>query len=619
MHSDRCLVHARFHRVAGLASSSPALTFRAADRWKSLSYADLAQRVAEVAGRLRAAGLGNGEPVGLVAHRHPGTVVAALAILANGGPYVALDPQHPAARRQLLSDEAGLRWVLGVDAGSVGDADADVLLTRQPTAPARSPGGEALAEVTPESPAYITFTSGTTGRPKGVVVPHRAIVRLVDGPNFLSLGPDTAFLLASPLSFDASTLELWAPLLNGGRCVLYPQGVLPTASGLREAIAAAGVNSAWLTSSLFNTLVDHDVSCLAGLRDLLIGGEALSVGHVRKALREVPGVQLVNGYGPTENTTFTTCYRIPRDLPETARSVPIGYPVNGTEVVVVDEQLQPVADGVPGELVAMGEGLALGYLNQPALTAEKFVSVRTATGEARRGYRTGDRVVRAPGGPLEFLGRLDDQVKIDGYRIEPREIECLITALAGVQQCRVVIQAGDDGRKRIAAYLVLAAGVAQPAVQAAIGAALPAYLVPHHVVVLDRLPINANGKLAIEQLPAPQPAPRPAPRAAAPLRASQVAAAVGQAWRQVLGQPPREPDVNFFDAGGKSLDAIRLQGLLEAKFGCGLEPTFVFEFPTIRAQADALATLALASTVGKADAARAAGDDPAARRPRDGN
>jgi len=376
-------------------------------------------------------------------------------------------------------------------------------------------------------------------------------------------------------------------LLNGGTCVLYPERQLPTASGLKAVIQATGVNSMWLTASLFNSIVDQDVSSLAGIEELLTGGEALSVPHVRKALEKLRGTQLINGYGPTENTTFTACFRIPAGFSGTERRVPIGMPVSGTTVAIVDERLQRVPAGVEGELIALGEGLALGYLNQPALTRERFIEMGGTNGGSARGYRTGDRVVLRDDGLIDFLGRADDQVKIDGNRVEPGEIERVIAALPGIKDCRVLALPGPAGQKRLAAYVVATVAVRQKNLREQLSGILPAFLVPHHVCFLDVLPTNANGKLDKAALPDPFVRAPVTPLA----RRSAECVTVGEAWGEVLGRRPSRDDINFFDAGGTSLEAVRLHELLSKRFMCELDETFVFEYATIKGQADALQAL----------------------------
>lgn len=587
MFRDSRLVHERFFSVARHFDAHPALAFRNAGTWVEWSYRALADRAVGLAAYLKGTGVQSGDAVGIIASRYPDTIATMIAVLDVGAHYVPLDPAYPERRLRLLCEEARLKQIFSAVLPSnpqsfplivhaVGGVDF---------AGAGAPGRVAdPSRIAAASPAYIMFTSGSTGEPKGVVVPHRAIVRLIDNPNFMRLDASRIFLCLAPLGFDASTLEIWGPLLNGGKCVLYPDQQLPTASGLKIVISTTGVNSMWLTASLFNSILDQDVHSLAGIEEMLTGGEALSVPHVCKALAALKGTQLINGYGPTENTTFTTCFRIPADFSAAERRVPIGVPVSGTQIVIVDQQLRPVPIGVEGELVALGEGLARGYLNKPTLTQERFVEIHATNGPGIRGYRTGDRVVQRVDGLIDYLGRFDDQVKIDGHRIEPGEIERVIGKFPGIKECRVLVRAGPAGQKRLAAYVVATSSLQQHELRNWLTEMLPAFMVPHYLFLLDALPTNANGKL--DKAALQDPFERSA--AASIEGGSLEFAAVGAAWEEILGQRPASEDINFFDAGGTSLDAIRLYDLLSKRFSRELVPTFVFEHTTIRDQAEAL-------------------------------
>jgi amino acid adenylation domain-containing protein len=584
---DSRLVSERFFSVALRFGGHSALAFRSATTWERWTYRELAERARGLAAYLSELGVQPGAAIGLIGSRYPDTISTMIAILAIGAHYVPLDPAYPARRLRLLCQDAGIVRVLSavpLREPTRFPAEVDLVNRVHPTEVVAGDPTVDRAPISAETPAYIMFTSGSTGEPKGVVVPHRAIVRLVDKPNFIRLDSNRVFLSLAPMGFDASTLEIWGPLLNGGCCVLYPDQQLPTCSGLKAAISATGVNAMWLTASLFNTVIDQDPRCLAGVAEILTGGEALSVPHVRKALAELKGTQLTNGYGPTENTTFTTCYRIPENFSGAERRVPIGVPVSGTDIAIVDERLQPVPDGAEGELVAFGEGLALGYLNKPGLTRERFVDIPTVNGQTIRGYRTGDRVMRRDDGLIDYLGRFDDQVKIEGHRIEPGEIERVIAELPGIRECRVLVRTGPAGQKRLAAYVVAIDAALPQDLRGQLAETLPAFMVPHYVFYLDGLPTNANGKLDQGPLPDPFDLPAVAPTG---MRSPELVA-VGQAWEEILGQRPSSAEQNFFDAGGTSLDAVRLFELLSKQFQHDLSPTFVFEHPTVRRQAEAL-------------------------------
>ena len=298
---------------------------------------------------------------------------------------------------------------------------------------------------TTETLAYLMYTSGSTGQPKGVGIPQRAVSRLVLETNYARFGKEEVFLQMAPTSFDASTFELWGALLHGSRCVLYPGGV-PNLKTLGEVIKHYQVTTLWLTASLFNTVIDDAPEILRPIRQLLIGGEALSVTHVRQAHEQLPDTQIINGYGPTENTTFTCCHTIPKVLDE-SRSIPIGTAITNTQVYLLDRYLNPVPVGVVGELYTGGEGLARGYWRRPDLTAERFVPNPFGQTGGERLYRTGDLARYLPDGSIEFIGRADNQVKIRGFRIELGEIEAAIKQHEAVRDAVVVVRQEERGRE----------------------------------------------------------------------------------------------------------------------------------------------------------------------------
>ncbi|HEY0514543.1 MAG TPA: amino acid adenylation domain-containing protein [Thermoanaerobaculia bacterium] len=418
-----------------------------------LTYAELDRRSSRLARRLAAAGVGPEVRVALLAQRSPAMIVGLLAILKAGGAYVPLDPAYPAERLAWMLADSGSRLLLGqpellAELPAEVDGTAVVELTADPAGPA----GPEPAGPLPGGLAYVMYTSGSTGRPKGVGVTHRNVVRLVRESGFADLGSDQVFLQLAPISFDASTMELWAPLLNGGRIAVFPPR-RPSLEELGEAIARFGVTSLWLTAGLFHQMVDGRLEALRPLRQLLAGGDVLSPPHVRRALGGLPGLTLINGYGPTEGTTFTCCF--PMTGPEQVGStVLLGRPIGNTRVHVVDAGLRPVPTGVWGELCIGGEGLSRGYLGRPDLTAERFVPDPFAGG-GKRLYRTGDVVRFRPGGRIEFLGRRDGQVKLRGFRVELGEIESALARHPAVRAAAVALR--DDGGpagRRLVAYVV---------------------------------------------------------------------------------------------------------------------------------------------------------------------
>ena len=385
---------------------------------------------------------------------------------------------------------------------------------------------------------------------------------------------------SAPISFDASTLEIWGPLLHGGCCALFPGGV-PDLDDLEQELRRQRIQTLWLTASLFNTVIDERPHALRGIEQLLIGGEALSLPHVRRALELLGSTtRLINGYGPTECTTFACCYPIPQTLSAEAASVPIGRPIGNTRAYVLDRQGEPVPIGVPGELFIGGDGLARGYLNRPELTAERFVSSPLEGGA--RMYRTGDQVRWLPDGTLEFLGRLDDQVKLRGFRIELGEIEAALAGHPAVSRCAATVHQDSPGDKRLVAYWLGRTDAAANSgdLREYLRARLPDYMVPAAFVQLHALPLTVHGKINRRALPAPDPT-RPDAGLGYVAPRSTLEARLAQIWAEVLRLERVGIHDNFFDLGGHSLLAMRLLSAVEQAFPVRLPLVALFRHPTI--------------------------------------
>jgi amino acid adenylation domain-containing protein len=429
-----------------------------------------------------------------------------------------------------------------------------------------------LAEAaSPDSLAYVIYTSGTSGRPKGVLVPHRAIVRLVTNTNFIALDASTRVLMTGAVAFDASTFEIWGALLNGGTLIRPPDLALLDAVDMKRRIRESRATTMWLTASLFNQFVDIDVDIFAGLKHLLVGGERLSPSHVNAVRRAHAQLELINGYGPTENTTFTICHRIEREYEQ---DIPLGRPIASTQVLILDPAGAPVPVGIPGEICAGGDGLARGYLHDAALTASRFVPHPWEA--SRRLYRTGDRGRWDANGLVEFLGRMDDQVKIRGYRIEPAEIEHRLREIEGVNDAVVLASEDADRGREIIAYVT--GGVDVDLLRAELKNQLPDYMVPAHFVALERLPLNVNGKLDRRALPKPE---REATGPAS-LPATETERELVRIWQEVLGAARVGATDNFFDIGGHSLKVTKLVALIQQRLGVQVPLAAVFRSPTVR-------------------------------------
>jgi amino acid adenylation domain-containing protein len=574
----RATVDALFAQAAAAAPGAVALTWEGG----RMTYAELDERANRLARHLRRAGVAAGTRVAVCLERGPEMIVATLAALKAGGAYVPLDPAYPAERLAfMLADtavpvlvtESSLTDRLPAHAARTVRVDADA------AAIAAEPVDAPAAGTDPEAAAYVMYTSGSTGRPKGVEVPHRAIVRLVRGQDYVSIHPSDVFLQLAPASFDAATLELWGPLLNGARLAIHPAGQ-PTVESIGRALAEHGVTVLWLTAGLFHLVVEERIEVLRGVRQLLAGGDVLSVPHVRRVRAELSETALINGYGPTENTTFTCCHRV-AGAPGEGTSVPVGRPIANTYVRVLDAGMRPVPVGVPGELYAGGAGLALGYLNRPELTAEKFVADPYLPGA--RLYRTGDRVRWRADGTVEFLGRVDTQVKIRGFRVEPGEVEAALRSWPGVREAAVVVREDTAGDRRLVAYV--AGEVAADEVREHLRGRLPEHMLPDAIVRLDGLPLTANGKLDRKALRAPGLGLAEERYVAPRTSAEEVMAGI---WAEVLRLERVGVEESFFDLGGHSLLAARVVSRVQQVFGVELPLRVLFEGPTVAELAKAV-------------------------------
>ncbi|WP_420831561.1 non-ribosomal peptide synthase/polyketide synthase [Amycolatopsis lexingtonensis] len=557
-----------FDRVAAEHPDASAVVFGDV-RW---DYGELRARADRLARRLVRLGVRPEDRVGVLMDRSADLVVALLAILKAGGAYLPLDLRAPADRLRLLLDGTDLlltdhRW--HGTATTVHDGQTLVVSDVDEAA------GAPEVTLDPENLAYIEYTSGSTGLPKGVAVRHADVVALAADPRFAG-GAHERVLVHSPLAFDASTYELWVPLLTGGTVVVAPPGDLD-ADAVRALTTAHGVTAMWLTAGLFRLFAEEDPECFAGLREVWTGGDVVPPGAVRRVLAACPGLAVVDGYGPTETTTFAAAYRMaaPDDVPEV---VPIGAPLEDMRGYLLDEHLRPVPRGALGELCVAGPGLARGYAGRPGATADQFVACPFGV-PGERMYRTGDRARWRTDGTLEFAGRADDQVKIRGFRVEPAEVERALAAEAEVAQAVVVVRA-TGGRKRLIGYVVPADGVTvdTEALRRALGRTLPDYLVPSAVVVLAALPLSANGKVDRRALP------EPAVEAGARAPRTAREAVLAGIWAEVLGVERVGADDNFFALGGDSILSIQVSARAR-RAGLAVTTADLFRHQTIAALA----------------------------------
>lgn len=550
------------------------------------SYRALDEASNQLGRQLIDAGVLPGGVVAVVLDRSPDAVVAILAILKAGAAYLPLEHSFPEDRLRFMFDDAQASLVVTHSSLGARLPAAWPRLELDALPPIQLPEGLEWPTVDPQSLAYVMYTSGSTGMPKGVEIPHRAIVRLVCGCRFMTLDSQTVMLHAAPLGFDASTLEIWGPLLNGGRCVLHTEAI-PSGPGLSAQIKLHGITSAWLTAALFNAVVDDSPSHLNGLRELLIGGEALSVDHVARFMDAAPHTALINGYGPTECTTFTATHRISKADGE-RRSIPIGRPITQTQLYVLNRRGEPVPRGMVGELYVGGLGVARGYLRRPELTAERFVPDCFGSGEGKL-YRTGDLVRYLEDGAVEFVGRVDTQIKIRGFRIEPGEIETVLASHSSVRSCAVIARKDALRGVELVAYVVLASGIWDPAgLRQYLASHLPDFMVPGLYVQMAVLPVTANGKLDRRALPDPA-RERPAHLAQAFVEPRSAAEKqVAEVFGRLLGISQVGALDNFFELGGNSLLIMRALAALREGGHASLQVASMFADPSVQGIAKAM-------------------------------
>jgi amino acid adenylation domain-containing protein len=548
-------------------------------------------RANQLAHTLLDRGFGKGSTVGICVERSIDALVGLLGILKTGAAYLPIDPMYPAERIHFMLRDARAGCLLtqqhlaaNHDTLQLPTLCLDSVWPSIRTASRDNPGPQAG----PDDVAYVMYTSGSTGEPKGTLIPHRAIVRLVRNTNYIEIRPDDRIAHVSNFSFDAATFEIWGALLNGATVVGIDRDIALSPSPFAEELRTNRITALFLTTSLFNQIIAAVPDAFATLRHLLFGGSAVDPRPVRECLRRGAPARLLHVYGPTENTTFSTWFHI-HDVPQDATTIPIGNAISNTTIYVLDSRRRVVSVGVTGELYTGGDGLALGYLQRPELTEEKFVPHPFEP--AQRLYRTGDLVRRQHDGSIEFLSRVDDQVKIRGFRAEPGEVETALRSMAEIRDAVVVARPDDTGSKRLLAYVTPANGhLSSDELRARLRLKLPDYMIPSAFIEIDSVPLTANGKPDYRKLPEPhEQRPSLATQFAAP--ATPLEAAVAAIWKDVLHLDKVGNRDNFFDLGGHSLLATQLISRLREDFEVELLFARFFENPTVAGVASAIEAL----------------------------
>ncbi|MEH2192673.1 MAG: amino acid adenylation domain-containing protein [Nostoc sp.] len=571
--SDKC-IHQLFEEQVERTPDAVAVVFEN----QQLTYGELNCRANQLAHYLRSLGVGADVLVGLCVERSPLMIVGMLGILKAGGAYVPLDPEYPQERLSFM----------------LADTDVKVLLTQEKLveslsqhqvrvicldADLQSVNQDNLnSTITSENLSYVIYTSGSTGKPKGVVVTHQAVNRLVLNTNYIQLSSSDGIAQAANIAFDAATFEIWGALLHGAKLVIIPQSVLLSPQEFAVNIRSQEISVLFLTTALFNQLASFVPQAFSSLKYLLFGGEAVDPKWVQEVLEKGAPQQLLHVYGPTENTTFSSWYLV-ENLPTTATTIPIGRPIANTQIYILDEYLEPVPVGVPGELHLGGAGLARGYLNRPELTDEKFIPNPFEEAGSKL-YKTGDLACYLPDGNIEYLRRIDNQVKIRGFRIELGEIEAVLRQHSDVQISCVIVREDTPGEKRLIGYVVLQkeATITPGELRQFLADKLPTYMVPNAFVILESLPLTPNGKVdhralrAITNISSFKKFVQPR---------NQLELQLVQIWSKTLKVDKVGVQDNFFDLGGHSLLAAYLMDQIQQQFGKNLPLTTLFQNPTI--------------------------------------
>ncbi|MCY1078721.1 non-ribosomal peptide synthetase [Archangium lansingense] len=558
-----------------------------------LSYRQLDEAANRLAHVLRARGVGPDSRVALALDRSLELIISLLGILKAGGAYVPLDTSYPRERLSFMLEDAQPA-LLVTTREQLSRLPADglptLLIEESTEALAKAPGTSPRSGITPRNLAYIDFTSGSTGRPKGVCIEHSSVLRTVLDARYAEVSAQQSFLLIAPISFDASTLEVWGPLLNGGRLVVFPPHSPSDLQELAGILQRHSVTTLHLTSGLFTQMVDGNLDGLRGVRQLLTGGDVVSSPHVRRVLEQLR-IPVTACYGPTEGTLFTSCFRM-TEPSHVSASVPIGTPISGTQVYLLDSHLQPVPPGTPGELFISGDGLARGYLQQPALTAERFLPNPFSSAPGSRLYRTGDLARHRSDGVLEFLGRADFQVKIRGFRIELGEVEAALLSHPEVREAIVIAREDSPGNKRLVGYVTGKSDALDTlSLRSYLQQRLPEYMVPSALMALEALPLTPNGKVDRKALPAPE--ARPEFRPFVP-PSSPTEVRLASLWCELLGLTQVSALDDFFELGGHSLLATRLVSRIRSSFEVELPLRALFEASTLSALSQRLDAALLA-------------------------
>ncbi|AZK48524.1 non-ribosomal peptide synthetase/type I polyketide synthase [Paenibacillus lentus] len=574
---DQKLVHELFEDCARLHPEQLAVS----DGEKSYSYTELNAQANRIAHMLQQSGLQQGQVVGLMVRRSTEMVAAIFGVLKAGGAYLPLDSAQPGERIEYMLSNGQVRRVLAVpDLAKHIPGAAEVLLLDNTLLEQGEAGNLVVHLKDSAEPAYVMYTSGSTGTPKGVVVTHRNIIRLVCNTNYVQVLPQDRMLQAGAIGFDALTFEVFGALLNGASLHIADKHTLLDPARLDNYLRTQNISTGLLTPALFNQMAQQRPEMFNGMRDLVVGGDVLSPKHIEAVRRACPKLTIWNAYGPTENTVISTCFRIDREYSE---QVPIGSPIHNSTAYIVDRHGQLMPMGIPGELVVGGDGVARGYLNQPELTAERFIPDRFRGNGMM--YKTGDLARWHVDGYVEYLGRMDNQVKIRGHRIETGEVENVLLQHPLIQESAVTTCKRGE-QTELCAYVVASEQAPAATLRAYLMEKLPDYAIPSHFIYLEQIPLTPNGKLDRKSLPEPELQLRSNSDAITPT--TEMEQLIAEAWKAVLGLENVSIHDKYFEIGGNSINLIQLQSMLQRRLKRDIPIVALFHYPTIHELAEYL-------------------------------
>jgi amino acid adenylation domain-containing protein len=584
--ADLC-IHHLFEQQVEKNPDAIALVFEG----KQLTYGELNRSANQVAHYLMISGVEAETLVGICVERSMEMIIGLLGILKAGGAYVPLDPSYPEERLAFMLEDAQVSILL-TQTGAIENLPTQLTSTIYLDTDWKKISHfnqeNPSAEVTSENLAYVIYTSGSTGQPKGVAIPHKAINRLVSNTNYIHLDAFSVVAQASNFSFDAATFEIWGTLANGAKLVKVPKNIVLSPKDFATYIGTQGINVLFLTTALFNQIAQIIPWAFNSIHTLLFGGEAVEPKWVKEVFKHNISHQLLHVYGPTETTTFASWYLI-QDIPENATTIPIGSPISNTQLYVLDANLQQVPIGIIGELYIGGVGLARGYLNCPELNAQKFIVNPFSDNSNSRLYKTGDLVRYRSDGHLEFLGRLDHQIKLRGFRIELPEIEAVLSQHASIEEVVVLAREDIGFDKRLIAYFIAKSqqSVSSGVLRRFLQNKLPDYMIPSAFLQLEALPLTPNGKIDREALPEPK-------QASAILESAYIApqTEIEEKIETILKSVLRVDKIgiqdNFFELGAHSLLLVQAQEKLQRTLDREVPVLALFQYPTISSLADYL-------------------------------